>query len=71
MESTMDRRQRREEFGDVMHNSDVSETPSTRVAVSTEYMGIYNGVAACGGPSGKSPLLSLNPRAFSTAPRKE
>ena len=67
----MDRRRKREEFWGVMRDSDVSASLSTRVAVSTEYMGLFNGVAACGGPSGKSPLLSLNARALATAQRKE
>jgi len=71
MESTMDRRQRQAECCDVVRDSDFSETLSARVTVSTEYLGIFDGVAAGGGPSGKSPLLSLNARAFSTAPGKE
>ena len=71
MESTMDRRQRQAEFCNVVRDSDFSETLSTRVTVSTEYLGIFDGVAASGGPSGKSPLLSLNARVLGTAPRKE
>ena len=71
MKSTLDRRQRQAEFCDVVRDSDFSETLSTRVAVSTEYLGIFDGIAASGGPSGKSPLLFLHAQAPSTAPGKE
>ncbi len=69
MESMIDR-QRRDTFCDILRDGGFSETLSTRVAMATEYIGILDGIAASGGPSGKSPLLSLNAQAL-TAHTKE